>query len=129
MDFVMHTVAYSLYPTSTLCDQTTLVCGPTTTKIVKALQKYEQCGWKTIPMMTINMIFLHPQSKWIIKFRRIRDHDCWSRQLQPINHAWMAKDDFKFGSWFKWGIQFQKLRQYDDVFEGLTKPLEWVNLR
>ena len=41
MNIVMHTRAYSLYPFSALCAKSTLVCGPTTNKIVGSLQKYE----------------------------------------------------------------------------------------
>lgn len=123
MNVMTHTRAYSLYPFSTLCDKTTLVCGPTTNKIVGALKKYEERGWTTINNMSIDK-FMNRNSECSTRYRRIGDQLCWSRRLVPLNQAWL-KEEVKFGSGFKWGIHFQKFRQYEDPFEGLTRPVEW----
>jgi hypothetical protein len=97
MNFVMHARAYSLYLYSTLCDKSTLVCGPTTSKIVDALKKYEERGWMIINNMTIDMMFLDPKSEWIMKYRTIGDELCWSRQIGLANHSWV-RDELKLGS-------------------------------
>ena len=125
MNFITHTRAYSLYPYSTHCDKSTMVCGPTTSKILHALKKYEERRWMMINNLSINMMFLHPKSEWNTKYRRIGDQYCWSRQINPVNYGWL-KNEFSLGSWFKWGIRFCKFPHYGDVLEGVMKPMEWV---
>ena len=77
-----------------------------------------------ISNMTIDM-FLNQNSEWSTKWRRIGDECCWSRRIEPINPTWL-KEDVGFGSHLRWGIRFQKFRDYGDPFEGLTKPVEWT---
>lgn len=124
MNFITDSKAYSLYPYNTLCEKKTLVCGPTTTKIVDALKKYEDRGWTVLMNMTIDGLILNPTSEINTKYRRTDDAFCWTRQLKSGNGICRGPAS-SIGSNFKWRISFQKFRLYDDILEGLTRPIEW----
>ena len=117
--------AYSLYPYSTFCEKKTLVCGPTTSKILGSLKKYENRGWTVIMNMSIDSYILNSTSEINVKYRRIGDVFCWTRHLKPsnVNHQGQIES---IRCNFKWRISFQKFRSYDNILEGLTQPIEWI---
>ncbi|KAF8347121.1 hypothetical protein F5887DRAFT_882091, partial [Amanita rubescens] len=126
LNFITDSKAYCLYPFSTLCEKKTLVCGPTTVKIVDALQKYERRGWTIMANMTIDMLLINPTSEYNIKYRRIDDVFCWSRELEhrACDEGVRVKQTMGCQN-FKWRIVFDKYRSYDNMLEGLTQPIEW----
>ncbi|KAF8333315.1 hypothetical protein F5887DRAFT_922077 [Amanita rubescens] len=125
MNIITHKTAYSLYPFSTFCERNTLVCGPTTTKIVAALDKYHKRGWKTVSNITVDALFQEPITELIVKQRRIGDVHCWYRDLDPTNSN-SSEDDFLGRLYLSWRIIFHKFQGYSDVLEGYTKPIEWI---
>jgi hypothetical protein len=124
MNFITASNAYCLYPYSTFCTQTTLVCGPTTRKIDKALEKYTKRGWSPRKFLDISTLTNHAISEWQIRSRRIGDERCWKRRLYPLLKD-EIDDEYTLGINLKWRLDYNMF-SIRSGHPWNQRPVDWV---
>jgi hypothetical protein len=124
MNFITASNAYCLYPYSTFCTNTTLVCGPTTRKVDIALEKYTRRGWTPMKSLNIAMLTNHAVSEWQIRSRRIGDERCWKRRLYPLLKD-EIDDEHAFGIDMKWRLVYNMFSRRSGQPWSQT-PVEWI---
>jgi len=78
MNFITNSTAYSLYPFSTYCRKTSLVCGTNKTPTMTTIEKYEKHGWSPEFAYTDEELMTNATASECKKnIRRIGDTNCW----------------------------------------------------
>lgn len=78
MNIITSSSAYCFYPFSTICQQSTLVCGPITSPATAAVNKYETRGWSPVYAYNADEICsAETPSECKMNRRRVGDASCW----------------------------------------------------
>ena len=99
MNFITSSTAYSLYPFSTYCHKTSLVCGGDESSVMTAIEKYGRLGWS--PEFAYTDYELMTNVGIQKKICHIGDGNCWVHHNTTQRFTTYEENT-------KWHIQYQR---------------------
>ncbi len=126
MNFITNSAAYSLYPFSTYCRKTSVICGIDETPTITTVEKYQKRGWSPEFAYTDDELMTNiTPSECKKNVRRIGDANCW------VHHD-TTKKFAACGENIEWHIHYSRdyIEITDDgeiITAGFYYPVTRIN--